>query len=80
MIINPWVHRARLLANLPIIRGSLFQDRFCAAAGDLIAVTGNEQEARLAPATATGNVWRINSAVLRRRNWPPPSRPTWKGW
>jgi uncharacterized repeat protein (TIGR01451 family) len=51
---NPWVS----LGGTDLIRGSLFQDRFCAAGGDLIVVTGNEQS----DATSVGNVYRITSA------------------
>jgi len=45
------------------LRGSLFQDRFCAAGGDLIAVTGNEQTG-FTPNDIQGNVWRINSSAV----------------
>jgi len=44
---NPWV----TLPDEPgLMRGSLFQDRYCAFGGDLIAVT------------TAGNVWRVTSA------------------
>ena len=42
-----------------LLRGSFFQDRFCAAGGDLIVVTGNEQSD---VATSDGNVYRVTSA------------------
>src|SRR5437867_8846626 len=60
-VLNPWV----ALGDLALIRGSLFQDRFCAANGDLIVVTGNEQEAGNPGGINTvGNVWRVTSAGL----------------
>jgi len=56
---NPWV----ILPGEPaLIRGSLFQDRFCAAGGNLIVVTGNEQDGNAAD--NLGSVWRITSAGL----------------
>src|SRR4029434_6419191 len=43
-VLNPWVNLgAAPFFETAIVRGSLFQDRFCAAGGDLIVVTGNEQ-------------------------------------
>ncbi len=52
---NPWVTLPGELANL---RGSLFHDHFCVAGGDLIIVTGNEQNGN--PANDNiGNVWRV---------------------
>jgi hypothetical protein len=42
---NPWV----TLADAGVMRGGLFQDRFCVAGGDLIVVT------------TAGGVWRIKS-------------------
>jgi hypothetical protein len=44
---NPWV---QLPGESGLLRGSLFQDRYCAFGGDLIVVT------------TAGGVWRINSA------------------
>jgi hypothetical protein len=55
---NPWV---TLPGEPALIRGSLFQDRFCAAGGDLIVVTGNEQLGNPANDNV-GNVWRVTSA------------------
>ena len=60
-VLNPWVDLGALFGEPAIIRGSLFQDRFCAAGGDLIVVTGNEQEGSC-PNDCVGNVYRINSA------------------
>src|SRR2546429_1217379 len=51
--LNPWV----ALGDPALVRGSLFQDRFCAANGDLIVVTGNEQNGTAAN-DLVGNVWR----------------------
>jgi hypothetical protein len=45
-ITNPWI---RLPGESGLMRGSLFQDRFCVFDGDLIAVT------------TTGGVWRVPS-------------------
>ncbi len=57
---NPWVDLS-LQGETALVRGSLFQDRFCAAGGDLIVVTGNEQNG--VPANDNvGNVWRVTSA------------------
>src|SRR5439155_11323983 len=56
--VNPWV---TLSPETALVRGSLFQDRFCAAGGDLIAVTGNEQNGSTAN-DLVGNVWRVTSA------------------
>jgi hypothetical protein len=51
-------------ATLPgepnLLRGSLFQDRFGVAGGDLIVVTGNEETGDPTNDLA-GNVWRVNS-------------------
>ena len=59
---NPWVDLS-LQGETALVRGSLFQDRFCAAGGDLIVVTGNEQNG--SPAFDNlGNVWRITSAGI----------------
>jgi hypothetical protein len=44
---NPWV---TLPSETGLLRGSLFQDRFCSFGGDLIVVT------------TAGNVWRVTSA------------------
>lgn len=44
---NPWV---TLPGEFGLMRGSLFQDRYCAANGDLVVVT------------TAGNVWRVTSA------------------
>ena len=44
---NPWV---TLPGESGLLRGSLFQDRYCSFNGDLIVVT------------TAGNVWRVNSA------------------
>jgi len=49
---NPWV---TLSGETGLMRGGLFQDRFCAFGGDLIAVP------------TTGNVWRVNSAGTATR-------------
>jgi RHS repeat-associated protein len=49
---NPWV---TLSGETGLMRGGLFQDRFCAFGGDLIA------------ATTTGNVWRVTSAGTATR-------------
>ena len=54
---NPWV---TLPGETARIRGSLFQDRFCAAGGDLIVVTGNEEVGTAGD--LVGNVWRITQA------------------
>jgi uncharacterized repeat protein (TIGR01451 family) len=43
-----------------LLRGSLFQDRFGVAGGDLIVATGNEETGDFANDHA-GNVWRVNS-------------------
>jgi uncharacterized repeat protein (TIGR01451 family) len=55
-VINPWVN----LGGTAIVRGSLFQDRFCAAGGDLIVVTGNEQTGHPANDNV-GNVYRVKN-------------------
>jgi len=55
---NPW---AQLPSTTDLLRGSFFQDRFCAAGGDLIVVTGNEQSD---VATSDGNVYRVTSAAV----------------
>jgi len=51
-------------ATLPgepnLLRGSLFQDRFGVAGGNLIVVTGNEENGVFSNDHA-GNVWRVNS-------------------
>jgi len=57
-VLNPWV---TLPGESALVRGSLFQDRFCAAGGDLIVVTGNEQDGTC-PNDCRGNVWRVTSA------------------
>jgi hypothetical protein len=57
-VTNPWV----TLSNETLVRGSLFQDRFCAAGGDLVVVTGDEQEVGVPSTFNTGNVWRVTSA------------------
>jgi uncharacterized repeat protein (TIGR01451 family) len=44
------------LATTDKLRGSFFQDRFCAAGGDLIVVTGNDQ-----PNASEGKVFRVTS-------------------
>lgn len=44
---NPWV---TLLGESGLMRGSLFQDRYCSFGGDLVAVT------------TAGGVWRVSSA------------------
>jgi hypothetical protein len=49
---SPWVS----LGSTDLLRGSFFQDRFCAANGDLIVVTGNSQ-----PTPSVGNVYRVTS-------------------
>ena len=46
-VINPWV---TLPGETGLLRGSLFQDRYCAFGGDLLVVT------------TVGNVWRVSSA------------------
>jgi uncharacterized repeat protein (TIGR01451 family) len=56
--LNPWV---ALPLETALVRGSLVQDRFCAAGGDLIVVTGNEQDGTIAN-DLVGNVWRVTSA------------------
>src|SRR6266498_2010492 len=55
---NPWVI---LPGETALIRGSLFQDRYCAAGGNLIVVSGNEQNNNPANDNV-GRVWRVNSA------------------
>lgn len=55
---NPWV---TLPGEAATIRGSLIQDRFCAAGGDLVVVTGNEQNTNPANDNV-GNVWRVTAA------------------
>ena len=55
-VVNPWVS----LGGSALVRGSLFQDRFCAANGDLIVVTGNEQEG-FASNDSVGAVYRVKS-------------------
>ena len=49
---NPWIV---LPGESGLMRGSLFQDRYCVAGGDLIVVT------------STGGVWRITSAGVATR-------------
>jgi uncharacterized repeat protein (TIGR01451 family) len=62
-VTNPWLDLNQPPGTEPaLIRGSLFQDRFCVAGGDLIVVTGIEEDG-----TSTdflGNVWRVNSAKV----------------
>jgi hypothetical protein len=48
---NPWV----TLADAGLMRGGLFQDRYCVAGGDLIVVT------------TAGGVWRIKSDGTKRQ-------------
>ena len=55
---NPWL---TLPGEPALLRGSIGQDRFCASSGDLIVVTGNEQNGTAANDNI-GNVWRITSA------------------
>ncbi len=55
---NPWL---TLPGEPSWVRGSIGQDRFCAAGGDLIVVTGNEQNGTAAN-DYVGNVWRVTSA------------------
>ncbi|MSP41731.1 MAG: hypothetical protein EXR70_24885 [Deltaproteobacteria bacterium] len=55
VVTNPWTTLPLEPAN---IRGSLFQDRFCAASGDLIVATGNKQNR--SNDDKLGNVWRVN--------------------
>src|SRR5262249_7207447 len=60
---NPWVtlhDAATNFTETALVRGSIFQDRFCAAGGDLVVVTGNEQQ-RGSPDNFVGNVWRVTS-------------------
>jgi hypothetical protein len=54
---NPWM----TIPEPALVRGSIGQDRFCAAGGDLIIVTGNEQNGTVAN-DEVGDVWRISSA------------------
>jgi hypothetical protein len=54
---NPWM----TIPEPALVRGSIGQDRFCAASGDLIIVTGNEQNGTAAN-DEVGDVWRISSA------------------
>jgi len=59
-VLDPWV-------TLPApgdiqIRGSMFQDRYCAFGGDLIVVTGYEQSFFYPDLNNHGSVWRINAA------------------
>jgi uncharacterized repeat protein (TIGR01451 family) len=68
-ISNPWIDLGTALGETAIVRGSLFQDRFCAAGGDLIVVTGNEQEGNAAN-DSIGNVYRI------KHNDPSPPTAT----
>jgi hypothetical protein len=51
-VIDPW---AQLAQEKGLLRGSLFQDRYCAFGGDLIAVT------------TKGGVWRIKSSGAATR-------------
>jgi uncharacterized repeat protein (TIGR01451 family) len=51
-VANPWV---TLPDELGLMRGSLFQDRFCSFGGDLIAIT------------TAGGVWRVTSAGAATR-------------
>jgi hypothetical protein len=53
---NPWV---TLPSEVGLLRGSLFQDRYCAFGGDLIVVT------------TVGNVWRITASGVATRVWQP---------
>ncbi len=46
-VLNPWV---TLPGETGLLRGSLFQDRYCAFGGDLLVVT------------TAGNVWQVSSA------------------
>jgi uncharacterized repeat protein (TIGR01451 family) len=57
--VAPYTWR-KLPSELAHVRGSLFQDRFCVAGGDLIVVTGNEQDGTAAN-DSVGNVWRVAS-------------------
>ena len=56
-VLNPWAS----LGTTDLLRGSFFQDRFCAAGGDLIVATGNEQGDPPIN-TSQGQVWRVTSA------------------
>jgi hypothetical protein len=56
-VVNPW---AVLSGEGIDIRGSLYQDRACAFNGDLIVVTGNEQNGTASNDRA-GNLWRVNN-------------------
>src|SRR5437773_3691567 len=51
-VINPWV---TLPGETGLLRGSLFQDRYCAFGGDLLVVTTD------------GNAWRVSSAGVATR-------------
>ncbi len=59
VVTNPWASLTLLGETAPL-RGSLFQDRFCAAGGDLIVATGNEQNGNPAHDNI-GNVYRVKS-------------------
>jgi uncharacterized repeat protein (TIGR01451 family) len=50
-----WVALPGSVANVDLLRGSLYVDRFCGFGGDLIVVTGNDF------ATGGGKVWRVKS-------------------
>ncbi|HEV8595130.1 MAG TPA: hypothetical protein VGR51_06340 [Thermoplasmata archaeon] len=58
IVANPWV---TLFSEVGLMRGSLFQDRYCSFGGDLIVVT------------TVGNVWRITAAGVATRVWMPPT-------
>ena len=52
LVENPWV---TLPGETGLLRGSLFQDRYCAFGGDLVVVTTD------------GNAWRVSSAGVATR-------------
>jgi uncharacterized repeat protein (TIGR01451 family) len=59
---NPWVVLPSGPPGNDLLRGSFIQDRFCAANGDLIVVTGNEQTDPPVN-TSNGNIWRVSSTA-----------------
>ena len=61
--VPPMYTWATLPGEPALVRGSLFQDRFCVAGGDLIVVTGNEQTG-VPTNDLSGNVWRVTSAKV----------------
>lgn len=72
---NPWVI---LPGETGLIRGGLFQDRFCAFGGDLIVATADDRTDDGSP--LAGAVWRVTSTGLSQLLWRNPSpRPHLEG-